>query len=95
MTELELKFDKFCIKHSSCNDCKYFKHGIDANCNMHYAYDLGHRKGVKDTKDKIRRKTIDEILKWIESETDTDGRIEYSPSCEMIVKHLHEMKTNK
>lgn len=91
MTELELKFDKFCIKHETCDDCKYYKHSKDENCNMQYAYDLGRRQGVKDTKEKIKKKTIDEILKWIESQTETIGRIKYSASNEMIVEHLKKM----
>ena len=92
MTELELKFDKFCTKHETCDDCNYYKPNKDENCNMQYAYDLGHRQGVKDTKEKARQKIIDEILEWIESQTETVGRITYSPSNEMIIEHLLEIK---
>ena len=92
MTELEMKFDKFCTKHETCNGCKYYKPSKDENCNMQYAYDLGYRQGVKDGKEKIKKKTIDEILKWIKSQTETIGRIEYSASSKMIVEHLQEMR---
>lgn len=40
----------------------------------------------------IRRNTIDEILKWIESQNETIGRINYKASNEMIVKYLQEIK---
>ena len=30
--------------------------------------------------EEIRQKTIDEIIEWIDSKTDTSGRIKYYPS---------------
>lgn len=46
----------------------------------------------KKQEKEIRQKTIDEIIKWIDSETDISGRIKYYPSYEMIYEHLKEMK---
>lgn len=46
----------------------------------------------KKQEEEIRQKTIDEIIEWIDSETDTNGRIKYSPTCEMVYEHLKEMK---
>ena len=40
----------------------------------------------------IRRKVIDEILKWIDAETFTVGRSKSTPGAEMIVEHLKNMK---
>ena len=46
----------------------------------------------KQYEKEIRQKTIDEILEWIESQTETVGRITYSPTNEMIIEYLLEIK---
>ena len=47
---------------------------------------------LKELEKEIRQKTIDEILDWIDSQTEEVGRIKYTVSREMIVNHLQEMK---
>ena len=47
---------------------------------------------LKELEKEIRQKTIDEILDWIDSQTEEVGRIKYTVSSEIIVKHLQEMK---
>lgn len=47
---------------------------------------------MKELEKEIRQKTIDEILDWIDSQTEETGRIKYTVSSEMIVNHLKEMK---
>ena len=46
----------------------------------------------KKQEKEIRQKVIDEILEWIDSETETIGRVACFPSLEIIKEHLQEMK---
>ena len=47
---------------------------------------------LTDKELEIKRKVVDEILGWIESETYMEGRVNSTPGAKMIVEHLKNMK---
>lgn len=51
MTHLEELFDKYCTKHSLCDDCKYYKDKrvkAGKSCNDAYAEDYHKRYGKSE-----------------------------------------------
>lgn len=47
---------------------------------------------MKEIEKEIKKKIINDILDWIDSQTEETGKIKYTVSSEMIVNHLKEMK---